>query len=245
MKLVEKKCPNCGANLEFGENDKSCKCEYCKRSFEVERDENINNNNLSEQYSLNETGKTIAKVAGITMVAPFVIFLISFLTILTSIAFIVPTAIYKQDILPNKLLTTINNLDNNDLKAIEEISEDVAYQTAKGQHDLTYSYDEADSLKLEKLYFAYKEDSNYVIAIYKTMYHNFWNQTDQQTVYIPVVFKDVKNNITSSLINGKNPAPEYYFNPEKTTYVYAYSSFEKTYNEIVKPLENEYKITEK
>ena len=38
MRLVEKKCPNCGANLSFGENEKSCKCEYCKREFEIERD---------------------------------------------------------------------------------------------------------------------------------------------------------------------------------------------------------------
>ena len=40
MRLVEKKCPNCGADLEFDENAKSCKCNYCKRSFEIERDLN-------------------------------------------------------------------------------------------------------------------------------------------------------------------------------------------------------------
>ena len=38
MRIIEKKCPNCGAALEFNETDKSCKCNYCKRSFEIERD---------------------------------------------------------------------------------------------------------------------------------------------------------------------------------------------------------------
>ena len=47
MRLIEKKCPNCGANLEFDENDKSCKCQYCKRSFEIERDtDNLDKFNL-------------------------------------------------------------------------------------------------------------------------------------------------------------------------------------------------------
>ena len=34
MKLIEKKCPNCGANLEFKDTDKSCKCSHCGSSFE-------------------------------------------------------------------------------------------------------------------------------------------------------------------------------------------------------------------
>lgn len=40
MKLIEKECPNCGASLSFTKEDTSCKCEYCKREFEIERDEN-------------------------------------------------------------------------------------------------------------------------------------------------------------------------------------------------------------
>ena len=54
MKLIEKKCPNCGANLEFSETDKSCKCEYCHRAFEIERDEKINVSDIAEQFNLSE-----------------------------------------------------------------------------------------------------------------------------------------------------------------------------------------------
>ena len=54
MKLIEKKCPNCGASLEFDETAKSCKCEYCHRAFEIERDNSLDVNDLAEQFNLNE-----------------------------------------------------------------------------------------------------------------------------------------------------------------------------------------------
>jgi uncharacterized membrane protein YvbJ len=38
MKLVEKKCPNCGANIEFNSENKTVTCNYCNTTFEVERD---------------------------------------------------------------------------------------------------------------------------------------------------------------------------------------------------------------
>ena len=47
MKLIEKKCPNCGGSLEFSETDKSCKCEYCHRAFEIERAEKLDVNDIA------------------------------------------------------------------------------------------------------------------------------------------------------------------------------------------------------
>lgn len=43
MKLIEKRCPNCGAGLSFNENDKNVQCEYCKMNYEIKRDENKKN----------------------------------------------------------------------------------------------------------------------------------------------------------------------------------------------------------
>ena len=68
MKLIEKKCPNCGGSVEFNENDTSCKCEYCHRSFEIERDEK-----KEDQYVLNE--KIINKMfSPLFFIAPLIIF---------------------------------------------------------------------------------------------------------------------------------------------------------------------------
>ncbi len=61
MKLIEKKCPNCGASLEFGDNDKSCKCTYCHRAFEIERDKSIESDDISEQFNLTAYKEKIKK----------------------------------------------------------------------------------------------------------------------------------------------------------------------------------------
>lgn len=43
MKLVQRKCPSCGASLEFDENAKEVTCEYCKQKLTIEREENKDN----------------------------------------------------------------------------------------------------------------------------------------------------------------------------------------------------------
>ena len=52
MKLIEKECPNCGAGLEFDENAKSCKCDYCKRSYGIEKEKSDNTSLVN--YKLTE-----------------------------------------------------------------------------------------------------------------------------------------------------------------------------------------------
>ena len=38
MKIIQKKCPGCGADLKFDKEDKEVKCKYCNATFQVERD---------------------------------------------------------------------------------------------------------------------------------------------------------------------------------------------------------------
>ena len=76
MKLIEKKCPNCGASLEFNDSDKSCKCQYCHRAFEIERDSSISVADIAEQFNLSElkgTAGTAAKVIGGVFIGHYVV----------------------------------------------------------------------------------------------------------------------------------------------------------------------------
>ena len=41
MRIIEKKCPNCGANLEYKVGEHDVKCDKCRRAFAVEYDEKI------------------------------------------------------------------------------------------------------------------------------------------------------------------------------------------------------------
>lgn len=82
MRLIEKECPNCGAGVKFNEDDKSCKCEYCQREFEIERDKEDKKRFDPKNYKLTEL-KTPMKVffgtfaaAGISMaIMGFIMFL--------------------------------------------------------------------------------------------------------------------------------------------------------------------------
>lgn len=47
MRIIEKKCPNCGANLEFNVGDKETKCKYCNTGFIIE-----DNNTNEKKFSL-------------------------------------------------------------------------------------------------------------------------------------------------------------------------------------------------
>jgi len=38
MKIIEKKCPNCGANLNFKVGERDIACDHCRRKFAVQYD---------------------------------------------------------------------------------------------------------------------------------------------------------------------------------------------------------------
>ena len=48
MKIVEKKCPNCGGNLDFKVGERDVKCESCRRKFAIEYD-GVDFSQLTEQ----------------------------------------------------------------------------------------------------------------------------------------------------------------------------------------------------
>ena len=77
MKLIEKKCPNCGASLEFKDSDKNCKCSHCGSSFEIERDKSVED--LVDQFDLKPLDRSFSILA-------FVIYLFIFVVVICLIA---------------------------------------------------------------------------------------------------------------------------------------------------------------
>ena len=256
MKLIEKKCPNCGASLEFDENAKSCNCQYCHRSFEIEREKNIKDELEDAQYILNEVMKK--NTSPIFFIIPIIIFI--------GFAFLMYN-VFKYNVKSNHeefekrvqeqkeviekntqeeeeekivLLTDAKDITNS---ALDSLDHEAVFEIENAKGNTTKSYFTIEERKREKVYVAYKEGSNYLIAIYETLYKDFRNQSDMQTIYVPLVFENVKNPI--GFYNPKIDAPKYYFTDTKDTFAYGYASFDETYNNVVKPLEGEYTITEK
>ena len=268
MKLIEKKCPNCGADLEFGENDKSCKCKYCHRSFEIERDAKIDVSDLAEQFNLNELkgpAKAITTAFFGSYIASSIIGIIIFIAVFGIMIFGIFSFIREDNKVKNnitinhnlpddvgdndkdedesKLISNVSELSNRNIESISTRGK-TYIDTPEGDNNAYHSYTIDGNKNMEKLIVASKKDSNRLIIIYRVNYHDFFNKQDRHTLYIPVVYENVDKDLFE-LSNGKVSAPIYYFNAEQTCFTYGYRSYDEAYNEVVKPLDGEYQISEK
>ena len=273
MELKELKCKNCGANLKVEQNAKDVTCNFCHTTFSVESAENtgyefekgrikaqkeeLQNTMKSASNSFNKTvsnidGNEIGKAVGKSFTTVAIVIVAMFIMVIAIgiIGFSFISGMNdNNDFVQNEeteveepLLSDVSKLTDSELSTIENKGKGVASISSSGRSDTKYSYQTSDSLRLEKIYIAYKKDSNQVIVAYKQSFHNFFNQSDVHTVYSLAIYKNVKSSL--NLENGKNPAPEYYFNPDKSSYTYAFANMEELYNTVIKPLEDDgYKIT--
>ena len=87
MRLVEKKCPNCGGELKFNINDKDTTCEYCNKSYEIEREnddkeELFNADNYRVTLSAEQKKKAQAVLFGFAAVQIVPVMIFAFFIIL-------------------------------------------------------------------------------------------------------------------------------------------------------------------
>ena len=249
MKLIEKECPNCGAGLSFTPEDKNCKCEYCKREFEIVRDTD-KAKSLADQFNLSELKaplKTFSKIFGIytigSIITSIFIFLV-FAVIMISIIFGIITAGNNKESISNQenIVTDEKDLTKRDLDTIDLN----AKITIMKKDDDLGDYTLKGSPVGEKLYIISKDEENILIPVYKTTYQNFFETEHVYTIYVPVTFKDVKtknNSIAFSLGKGVIDAPEYYFNLEHSDFAYGYQDLEALDTEIRNKY-NDYNIVE-
>ena len=246
MKLIEKECPNCGASLSFTEKDKSCRCEYCKREFEIERDSN-KAKSLVDQFDLTPI-KSAAKIFSIftlgSFISSFIIFLVVAGIIITLFLSIITKAsrqsIFNEE---NTLITEEEELSVRDYDALDLNSK----ITIMKNNDTLGDYSLKGTPKREKLYIISRDNKNTIIPVYKTTYRNLFETDHVYTIYVPVTYKNVKtknNSIAYSLGRGTIDAPEYYFNLEHSDYAYGYQELDALNTDILNKY-NGYKIEEK
>ncbi len=244
MRLIEKKCPNCGANLEFSETDKSCKCEYCKRSFEIERDNN-SSNSIEENYNLinPKVVRNVSFAGGVMSIISIIMAILVFIFI-AFVAF----NIFKgnSNVLKGGFLyKDISELNNEAYGDFDRNAYEVIY---KNDDNLDEFYLDM-KVKREKVYIAYKEKENKVITVYKAIYKKRLDNENRYTIYVPIVYENIKNDTFYSVVfqldNGKVDAPEYYLNLEHSEYTYGYQDMGTLEKELIEPLKKDYKVSEK
>ena len=248
MKFKEKKCPNCGADLEFSETDKTCKCQYCKRSFEIERD-------LSDIEKFNLVYDKIHKPMKMFFIIPLAIFCIIFIFVVVMIIGSMKkqetndTSIFEEykDLVVDKenLLTDVNEIKNRDFDIIDSQASMQINRVSDGVNDANHSFSVDGDITREKLYVISGENYNKIVIIYKATYEDFFHQEDRHTLYIPVIYENIEKDVISSLGNARVTDHIYYLSSDKSCLTYGYTTFDEAYQENVASYAEDYKITEK
>ena len=182
MKLIEKKCPNCGAGLSFKPTDKQVKCEYCKQEYGIENEnhEEILEGSLDEvanNFTLHK--KTVTTIATVQIIMSAIVIIL----ILCGSFLIFNEAKKQMNKTPD---IVIEKIDSDAINTIHETSISELKRTTMYQP--TYRAKDYEPVK----YYLYKDAFGDVLTdVFKTTYTNSMNNNEVD-VYIAVTYNNVK-----------------------------------------------------
>ncbi len=234
MRIVEKKCPGCGANIKFNENDSKITCEYCKKELLIEKDP-------KEEYllTLNEIQK---KVFNRVSVMHKVISIIAIIIFLTIFGIIIYGFAFSGK---NKPLTDINNISNSNYGFIDNHSSMAIDDLTFGDSDFVQTGKESRV----KEYLLVGDNDSIYIPVYKVTYTDFPKHEVKYTLFIPVKYENIisdgKDIDVFELGDGIIDCEDYYFNLEHSSSSKGYQSIDDVYNKYIKSIGKGYKIIKK
>ncbi len=183
MKIIEKKCPNCGAQLSFDGEDTEAKCNYCGQEFIIEKDIKDTTKKMSEELLASHIKLQKKMTKGVF--AAQKVFFIFFFIIFVSIFVITFKNVYSQ--ISGSPSVKIEQIDEDTLNMIHSSTLDELKQWS----GLPSSYTKSD---FESIGFYLYKDTFYtkISDVYKITYTN--KKTNKTTdVYTCVTYRDVKN----------------------------------------------------
>ena len=231
MKIIEKKCPNCGASLEFKIGDKETKCKYCNSNFIIE-----DNNKDDKDFDINNINLKFAKTA---FIIHFIIAGIIILVVLLTIVFMIIN-------MSKSFSDTKKGLD---FDIFEDTEEKKASEEKQSLDEITADLDEKLSKEAlnnlgtwtgylttykiqgdyEKVGYYYLKNSVSVkiVYVYKTTYSN---GSESKEVYKAVSFVGLSlDGLGQTAFVDTNK-----YNLNDNEYAYGYESIEDLYNKVIK-----------
>jgi len=231
MKIIEKKCPGCGADVKFDENATKGVCDYCKKEFIIQKDP-------QEEFllSMNDFSKDVMhQVSSSFKFSRFLFFFIFFF----AFSFIVGMIIFGfvgMHVNSHGYLKDVNSISAHDYSYIDS-------KATKAIDNLSFGDEEfhmtASPQRVQE-YLLTKDKSNIYIPIYKTLYVSWPKQENKYIVYIPVKFNNVKTDSDGidwfKLGEGTIDCEDYYFNLEHSSSSKGYQSIDDVYTKYIKAL---------
>ena len=256
MKLFEKKCPNCGAQLSFKKDDKEVTCDYCRKSFIIEN-EGLDGKLDADSFVL------VSRTIGIMSGMHFVIFGIALFMIIG-----ISAAMYNNMKNSNKIFkptqTTIEKeKKSNDEKAKElgfitkysDLTQDVIDRNREGgisaldntinfyvEHfmpKIVKSWEYVGSYFLVANEMSEYKQNNILYDIYSITYKMDGENKTYYGVVVNANFKTSENGI----ITLNNTLPSVPRNDLKDGKIaFGYISLDAVFNDLVSKKLNDYKI---
>lgn len=217
MKLIEKTCPKCGANLEFEPGAKEVKCSYCNKEFIIEGNDNNSENFNSEDIKLiSNAGK------GITVVAVIIILIIAFSIICFSAFRMFNKEKNFENFRFTDNITSVNNISKADQNKIEEKSLTELKNWNEKQEEVSLT-----SHKNLGYYLIYNDFNSNLYDVYELNYNiNGTNHVVYTAVqYMNVNYKNKKLTVGNGIIFGKILSYDMYS-------LWGYESIKDLYNDI-------------
>lgn len=225
MKIIEKKCPNCGAQLSFDSDDTEARCNYCGQEFIIEKDIKDTTKKMSEEMIAKsfKLHKKVFKAVGTVQIVATVIFLVIFAS---AFVFIFSSAFKQMSGTPS---VKIEQIDDNTLGMIHSSSLD----KLKEWSGFTSVYTKGEYEYVG--FYIYKDDFYTRLAdVFKTTYISKKGD-DKVDIYVAVKYKNVeyKDGKVSLDYNGTVTMNTISLGSSMFDNVYGYRSLEELYNKAI------------
>lgn len=243
MKLITRKCPNCGASLSFDENDKKVKCEYCKQDIVIEKEPFVDNDEFLLQIE-KVASKGLKMQSKMFTIVPIFIVIVAIILIF-SIVFTFSRMGQKKnkenDIFnKRKEITSIEQIDEESMKIFHSqsmslLNEEMVF-LPEGTTETEWEYYGTYFLNHKNL------ATNILFDVYKKTYTL---EKENIEVYAAVKYNDVKpvSDGVSSSAPGFVFAPMKHVNGRLDFVVNGYDSIESFYTEKIRTQTDQYTVS--
>lgn len=264
MKFIEKKCPNCGAGLKFDDNSSNVVCEYCSKTYYIQRDEKkyskLDDAHLGAAYRfVDEYGKpvtqAIAVVQVVMMIVPLFIFFVAAGIIFTNSHSTSDDAVTGIDKINQEMankeeeerkhyVSLISQIDPVSLETFHDTSKTklANYNGVAIQRDYVISKD-WESIGVYLLV-GKKNARN---KLYDIMSHTYKEKKTGKeiTLYAAVRYEVLKltdDGVVNCDYSGWNEVPSYDLSSDRYSGAYGYESVEKLYNQLIRSQSGDFTI---
>lgn len=203
MKLFEKSCPNCGAELKFNLNDKEVTCNYCRKSYVIEKDNDAPKELSSEDFQFNEIAGAVKTFSIIHFIITF--FIIVFIIGVTIFIFINANSQMKNNNNDSKI--TNNSSSTDDVDDMNDLL-DVIKGDTKSNNNYVTKYSDIDEETKNEFIGSSKSALEDAISFYKD---NFMYPVKTSWTYVGSYYLVSNKDVTYNY--------NYLYNVYKITYV--------------------------